>query len=92
MSYCLYCNRKGHASYECWSKNKYLKEIRRNENGKLTKRYGPNYSTSCTSIINSSDFDENERQQPKQTSRTRTAAPKTIKLKANLVQKHTKYS
>ena len=77
MSFCLYCNRPGHTSYQCWSKNKYLKEIRRNENGKLTKRYCPAYSTS-----NNSDFDENERKQAKEKPRTRARSPKDNKVKS----------
>ena len=77
MTHCLYCNKKGHASYECWNKNKYLKEIRRNENGKLIKRYCPNYSTP-----KNSDFDEKERQHTKQKPRTRTESSKDNRVKS----------
>ena len=80
MKYCLYCNKRGHSSYACWSKNKYLKEINRNKEGKLTKKYVPRYSKDCLSIINRGDIDEKEQHQ------TAMALDKTLVI--NLESNH----
>ena len=69
MTFCHYCNRQGHTTSDCWSKNKYLKEINRNKDGKLTKRYIPRYSD-CNRIIENNDIDE-ERKSPKIYTRTK---------------------
>ena len=66
MTFCHYCNKQGHQTSDCWSKNKYLKEIKRNKDGKLTKRYIPRY---CNRIIKNNEIEE-ERKYPKTDTRT----------------------
>ena len=38
MTYCNFCQKRGHQSADCWYKNKYIKEITK-KNGKLVKTY-----------------------------------------------------
>ena len=43
MTYCLFCMRSGHLTSDCWNKNKYIKEINRDNNGKFRKTYVSRY-------------------------------------------------
>ena len=43
MTYCLFCMRNGHLTSDCWNKNKYIKEINRDNNGKFRKTYVSRY-------------------------------------------------
>ena len=39
MTFCHFCQKRGHNSSDCWFKNKFIKELKTNSNGKITKTY-----------------------------------------------------
>ena len=39
MTFCTFCMKPGHTGLTCWYKPKYIKEIRKDSNGKLKKTY-----------------------------------------------------
>ena len=63
MKWCSICDKRGHITSECWYKPNYIKEIKRQEDGKLKKKYTlPSLQKSGKNVQTSKhDIDERSR-------------------------------
>ena len=61
--WCSICDKRGHITSECWYKPNYIKEIKRQEDGKLKKKYTlPSLQKSGKNVQTSKhDIDERSR-------------------------------